>query len=178
MITILIQTIASLYVSVCTCVFLGFLGCCLLWDGVLESEWGLFTPPLSSTTPLACNEGGLPGGFSTVQVPSLIFLSWVSLFSCTPESLWVCSPIIQMPVASLSSSEEAVEIFGFTTFIWGYCCGSKSAVVSAPCLGSVTFIFILVPWVQEKSEVNTGRAPCASVRLHTLGCRQVSQRLH
>ena len=41
MITILIQTTTSLYVSGCVWVFLMILGYCLLWEGVLESEWGL-----------------------------------------------------------------------------------------------------------------------------------------
>jgi hypothetical protein len=35
----------------------------------------------------------------------------------------------------------------------------------------------LIPRIRGKYKVNTDRAPPASVRLHTLGCRQVSQRL-
>jgi hypothetical protein len=31
----------------------GFLGCCFSWDGVLESEWGLFTPPLLTAVPFS-----------------------------------------------------------------------------------------------------------------------------
>ena len=155
---------------------LGFLGCSLPWDGVLEPEWDLFTPPLLSASPLAWDEGVLPGGFSTVQVPSLIFLSLVSLFCCAPESLLVCSPI-QMPTANLSSSEEAAESFCATSFIWG-CCGNKSAMVSAACLGSITFVSIFVPQVREKYKVSTGRAAYGTVRLHTLECCRVSQRLY
>ena len=138
---------------------------------------GSFTPPLLSATPLAWGEGVLPGGFSTVQVPSLIFLSLVSPFRCAPESLLVCSSIVETPTANLSSSEETAESFCATSFIWGGCCGNKSAVVSAPRLCSITFMSILVPGVQKKYKVNTGRASYASLRLRTLGCRQVSQRL-
>jgi hypothetical protein len=29
----------------------GFLGCCFSRNGVLESEWGLFTPPLPQLLP-------------------------------------------------------------------------------------------------------------------------------
>jgi hypothetical protein len=32
--------------------FCFFFGCCFSKDGVLESEWGLFTPPLLPTAPL------------------------------------------------------------------------------------------------------------------------------
>jgi hypothetical protein len=47
-------------------------------------------------------------------------------------------------------------------------CGNKSTVVSAPCLGSHTFVSILVPRVREKYKVNTARGPEASVRIYTL----------
>jgi hypothetical protein len=33
--------------------FLGFFGCCFSKDGVLESEWDLFTPPLLPTASLS-----------------------------------------------------------------------------------------------------------------------------
>jgi len=109
----------SFYDPVCTRVFLGFFGCCFSKDGVLESEWGLFTPPLFPTAPLSW-DGVFLGGFFSVQVPSLIVLSLVSLSRCAPESLLVCSPIVEIPAANLSSSEEA-------TSTWGSCC-DKSAV--------------------------------------------------
>ena len=52
-IAVLIPTAASLYVPVYTWVLLGFLGCCFSWDGVFESEWGVFTPPLLPAVPLS-----------------------------------------------------------------------------------------------------------------------------
>ena len=156
----------------------GFFGVAVCLEIVYSSlSGGLFTPPLPSATLLAWDEGGLPGGVSTVQVPPLIFLSLMSLFRCSPESLLVFSAIVEMPAASLSSSEETPESFCSTSFIWGCCGGNKSALISASCLGSITFVSILVPRVREKYKVNTGRAPCASVRLHTPGYLQVSQRL-
>ena len=53
-------------------------------------------------------------GFS-IQVPSLIFLSFMSLLLCAPESLLACSPIVEMPAANFSSSDEAVDGFGSKT---------------------------------------------------------------
>jgi hypothetical protein len=131
---------ASLYNPVCTWVFLVLFiylfwwggGCCFSKDGVLESEWGLFTHPLVPTAPLWWDEGFFLGGFLSVQVPSLMFLSLMSLFRCAPESLLVCSPIAEIPAASLSSYEEATEDFKSTTSTWGSCC-NKSAVAAALC---------------------------------------------
>jgi hypothetical protein len=88
----------------------------------------------------------------------------------------VRSPIVTMPAANFPSSEEAVEDFNFKTSYWGFCF-VKSAVVSAPCLSSFSIVSILFPRVWEKYKVHTGRAPYASVRLHTQGCRLVSLRL-
>ena len=161
---------------VCSSLHLGFLGCCFSWDGVLESEWGLFTPPLLSAVPLSWDGGAFLLGFSAVQVPSCIFLSMTSFFLCAPESPLACSPIVEMPAASFSSSEAAVEGFDSKTSSWDFCF-NKSAVVLAPCLGSFSNVFVLFPWVREKQKVRTGRAPYVSVRLHTRGCHQVSQRL-
>ena len=42
---------------------------------------------------------------------SVTFLSLTSFFPCAPETLLACSPIVEMPAASFSSSEEAVEGF-------------------------------------------------------------------
>jgi hypothetical protein len=56
----------------------------------------------------------------------------MSLFRCTPECLLVCSPIVGIPAASLSSSEDATEDFKCTTSTWGSYC-NKSAVAAAPC---------------------------------------------
>jgi hypothetical protein len=54
------------------------------------------------------DEGVFLGGLLSIQVTSLIFLSLMSLFRCAPESFPACKPIIEIPAASLSSSEEAV----------------------------------------------------------------------
>ena len=133
-ITILIPTTASLYNPVCTWAFLGFLFAVFpSKGGVLESEWDLFTPPLHPAPSLLWVQGGFPRGFFSVQVPSLIFLSQVSLFRCAPESLLVSSPIVEMPAANLSLSEEAMEGITSTTSKWCSCC-DKSAVVAAACL--------------------------------------------
>jgi hypothetical protein len=81
-----------------------------------------------------------------------------------------------MPAASFCSSEEAVEGFDSKTSFWGICF-NKSAVVPAACLGS----FQTCPFCSHecgRNKVHTGRAPYASVRLRTLGCHPVSQRLH
>jgi hypothetical protein len=72
------------------------------------------------------------GGFFSVQVPSLIVLSVMSLVRCAPESLLVCSPIVEIPAASLSSSEDATEDLKCTTSTWASYC-NKSAVAAAPC---------------------------------------------
>jgi hypothetical protein len=84
---------------------------------VLESEWGLFTPPLLPAVPLSSDGGVFLFGFPTIHVPSFIFLSLMSFFLCAPESLLACSPIVEIPAASFSSSEEAVEGFDFKNFL-------------------------------------------------------------
>ena len=66
-IIILIPIADSLYVPVCTWVILGFLGCCFSWDCVLESEWGLFTPPLLHAFPLSWD------GFGSWSTVSYLF---------------------------------------------------------------------------------------------------------
>jgi hypothetical protein len=55
----------------------------------------------------------------------LTFLYLVSFILCAPESLLACSPIVEMPAANFSSSEEAEE------GVWSCC--NKSAEVAAPC---------------------------------------------
>jgi hypothetical protein len=49
------------------------------------------------------------------------------------ESLGL-SPIVEIPAADLSSSEDATEDFKCTTSTWGSYC-NKSAVAAAPCSG-------------------------------------------
>jgi hypothetical protein len=44
----------------------------------------------------------------------------------------VCSPIIEIPAANFSSSEDATEDFKSTTSTWGSYC-NKYAVAAAPC---------------------------------------------
>jgi hypothetical protein len=124
-------------------------GCCFRKDSVLEAEWGLFTPPLLPTVPLSC-DGVFLGCFFSVQVTSLIFLSLMSLLRCAPESHLVCSPIVEIRAANLSSSENATEDFKSTTSTWGSCC-NKSAVAAAPySVSKKIFMSIFVPRVQEK----------------------------
>jgi hypothetical protein len=64
-----------------------------------------------------------------IQVPPYRGMSCKDrdLFRCAPESLLVCSVIVETPAANLSSSEEATEDFKSTTSTWGSCC-DKSAV--------------------------------------------------
>ena len=158
-------------------------GCFWVFGLLCVSRWstrvwvGSFHTPTTSATPLARDEGIFPGGLSSFQVPFSIFVSRISFLRCAPESLLVCSPIIETPATNLSSCEEAADSLGSTTFSWGCGCVGKSAEESAPCLVSNSVVFIWIPWEREKYKVNTGRAPYASVRLHTLGCLQVSQRL-
>jgi hypothetical protein len=64
------------------------------------------------------------------------------LFRWAPESLLVCSLIVETLATNLSS-EEATEDFKSKTSTWGTCC-DKSAVVTAPCLVSRIFVSIFL----------------------------------
>jgi hypothetical protein len=72
------------------------------------------------------DEGDFLGGLLSVQVPSLIFLTLMSFFRFAPESFLACRPIVGIPAASLSSSEEAV------VDLWSNC--NKPAELNASCL--------------------------------------------
>jgi hypothetical protein len=89
----------------------------------------------------------------------------------------VCSPIVEIPAANLSSSENATEDFKSTTSTWGSC-RNKSAVAAAPCsVWKKNFHVHFCPTSTGEIKVDTDRAPYASATLHTLGCCLVSQRL-
>ena len=70
----------------------------------------------------------------------------------------VCSPIIKIPAAYLSSSEEATEDFNSTTSTWGSC-WDKSSVAAAPCLVSKIFVSIFVPRVWEEYRSTLAELP-------------------
>jgi hypothetical protein len=88
----------------------------------------------------------------------------------------VCSPIVEIPAFNVSSSEDATEDFKSTTSTWGSYC-NKSAVAAAPCSGSKKNRVHFIPTSTGEIKVDTGRAPYASARPHTLGCCLVSHRL-
>jgi hypothetical protein len=71
------------------------------------------------------DEGVFLGGLLSIQVPSLILLSLMSFF----ESFLACRPFVEIPAASLSSSEEAV------VHLWSDY--NKPAELSASCLGLI-----------------------------------------
>ena len=106
------------------------------------SRWGtwVWVGSFHTTTtlgpPLSRDEGGLPGGLSSFQVPFFIFLSPINFLRCASESLLFCSPIIEKSVTNFSLSEEAADGLGSTTFNWGYGYVGKSAEESAPCIVS------------------------------------------
>jgi hypothetical protein len=87
----------------------------------------------------------------------------------------VCSPIVEIHAGNLSSSEDATEDFKSTTSTWGSYC-NKSAVAAAPCSVKKNRLHFC-PTSTGEMKVDTGRAPYASARLHTLGYCLVSQRL-
>jgi hypothetical protein len=70
----------------------------------------------------------------------------------------VFSPIVDIPTANLSSSEEASEGFKFTSSIWRSCC-IKSAVLAATCLVLVILVSILIPRLWEKQRSTLAELP-------------------
>ena len=114
----------------------------------------------------------LVGIIKSVDVYAQFATEIISNFRCASESLLVCSPLVEMPAAKLSSTEKQRKSLNLQplheVFVVTFCNCSLFKLHF--------FVSISVPRVREK-KVRTGRASYACLRLHTPWCRLVSRRL-